>query len=152
MSNYPPEKAIDQQQQQNPFGQGYDMYSSPPTGNAGATGAAGFGDYGQGFPPPSGAYPGVVSGPPADFMDPTVPRPNDILPLHPAIIQQRQIAASLPPCPKGGHHELRTRLALGANAGTLLSFICFPIVCCCIRDETVCIKCNEKFNIILPRI
>jgi hypothetical protein len=41
-------------------------------------------------------------------MDPSIPRPNDILPLHPAIIQQRQIAASLPPCPRGGYHELRS--------------------------------------------
>lgn len=45
---------------------------------------------------------------PTEFLDPLVPRPNDILPLHPAIIQQRQIAASLPPCPQGGYHELRS--------------------------------------------
>ncbi|CAO3570719.1 unnamed protein product [Mortierella alpina] len=53
-------------------------------------------------------YPGANAGPPGEFIDPTVPRPNDILPLHPAIIQQRQIAATLPPCPRGGYHELRT--------------------------------------------
>ncbi|KAF9178259.1 hypothetical protein BGZ49_005405, partial [Haplosporangium sp. Z 27] len=97
-------------------------------------------------------YPGVSSGPPTEFLDPTQPRPNDILPLHPAIIQQRQIAATLPPCPKGGYHELRKRHALGFNAGTFLSVICFPIVCCCVKDETVCIKCHEKFDIDLPQI
>ncbi|KAF8935706.1 hypothetical protein BGZ58_004843 [Dissophora ornata] len=57
----------------------------------------------------SAYYPGAANVPPTEFMDPTMPRPNDILPLHPAIIQQRQIAASLPPCPKGGYHELRRR-------------------------------------------
>lgn len=64
----------------------------------------------QPFPQPSGAYPAASAfiGPPTEFMDPTAPRPNDILPLHPAIIQQRQIAARLPPCTRGGHHELRT--------------------------------------------
>ncbi|KAF9153951.1 hypothetical protein BG015_002257 [Linnemannia schmuckeri] len=98
------------------------------------------------------SYPGAVPGPPTEFVDPTVPRPNDILPLHPAIIHQRQIAASLPPCPKGGYHELRSRHALGVNAGTFMSIICFPLVCCCVRQETVCIKCQEKFNIALPGI
>ncbi|KAG0233746.1 hypothetical protein B0O80DRAFT_500399 [Mortierella sp. GBAus27b] len=136
MSNYPPEKAV--QQQQNPYGQGY---------NGGVPAA-----YEQGFPRPAGAYPGAAPGPPTEFMDPTVPRPNDILPLHPAIIQQRQIAASLPPCSKGGYHELRTHLALGANTGTFLSIVFFPVMCCFVRDETVCIKCNEKFNVVLPRI
>ncbi|KAK5829534.1 hypothetical protein F5H01DRAFT_374878 [Linnemannia elongata] len=106
-------------------------------------------------PPPAvggSTYPGAVPGPPTEFMDPTIPRPNDILPLHPTIIQQRQIAASLPPCPKGGHHELRSRYALGMNAGTFMSIICFPVVCCCVRQETVCIKCQEKFDIALPSI
>ncbi|KAG0258259.1 hypothetical protein DFQ27_004733 [Actinomortierella ambigua] len=98
----------------------------------------------------SANHPGVMGATPVAFQDPTAPRPNDILPLHPAIIQQRQIAASLPPCPKGGYHELRTHHALGMNLGTVMSVICFPIVCCCVRNETVCIKCHEKFNFVLP--
>ncbi|KAG0239428.1 hypothetical protein BGW41_007692 [Actinomortierella wolfii] len=97
-------------------------------------------------------FPGVSGATPVPYQDPNVPRPNDILPLHPAIIQQRQIAASLPPCPKGGYHELRTHHALGMNLGTVMSVICFPIVCCCVRDETVCIKCHEKFNFALPPV
>ncbi|KAG0037219.1 hypothetical protein BGZ82_002937 [Podila clonocystis] len=103
---------------------------------------------------PSGAahYPGAPGAMPTEFLDPLLPRPNDILPLHPTIIQQRQIAASLPPCPQGGYHELRTHHALGVNAGTFASVICFPIVCCCVRDETVCLKCHQKFDINLPRI
>ncbi|KAF9924381.1 hypothetical protein FBU30_005651, partial [Linnemannia zychae] len=55
------------------------------------------------------SYPGAAPGPPTVFWDPLVPRPGDILPLNPAIIQRRQIAASLPPCPCGGYHELRNR-------------------------------------------
>ncbi|KAG0302210.1 hypothetical protein BGZ98_007685 [Dissophora globulifera] len=97
-------------------------------------------------------YPGAANQLPTVFLDPTMPRPNDILPLHPAIIEQRRIAASLPPCPIGGYHELRKRHALGVNVGTFMSLACFPIVCCCVRNETVCIKCGEKFDIDLPRI
>ncbi|KAF9334924.1 hypothetical protein BG006_001221 [Podila minutissima] len=97
-------------------------------------------------------YPGAPGAIPTDFLDPLVPRPNDILPLHPVIIQQRQIAATLPPCPQGGYHELRRQHALGMNAGTFASIICFPIVCCCVREETVCLKCHQKFDINLPRI
>ncbi|KAF9392597.1 hypothetical protein CPB97_000050 [Podila verticillata] len=104
-------------------------------------------------PGPSGAhYPGAPGAFPTEFLDPNIPRPNDILPLHPAIIQQRQIAASLPPCPQGGYHELRSHYALGINARTLASIICFPIVCCCVRSETVCLKCDQKFDVSLPRI
>ncbi|KAF9342867.1 hypothetical protein BGX26_006692 [Mortierella sp. AD094] len=125
-------------------------------------------------------YPGAMSGSPADFLDPTQPRPNDILPLHPAIIQQRQIAATLPPCPGGGYHELRKRhirvtskwseedlpvttrtnkfalqclySALVFKTGTCLPVTCFPIVCCCVKHETVCINCQEKFDVDLPRV
>ncbi|KAF9420689.1 hypothetical protein BGZ94_009057, partial [Podila epigama] len=96
MSAYPNEKqggGALQQQQQQPLPQQQPLY--PPPGST--------------FTGPSAAYPGAVDGAPTQFLDPNIPRPNDILPLHPAIIQQRQIAATLPPCPKGGYHELRSR-------------------------------------------
>src|SRR5690606_601983 len=54
----------------------------------------------------SGVPPNTAAAGQSGFWDPHVPRPNDILPLHPAIIRQREIAATLPPCPKGGYHEL----------------------------------------------
>ncbi|KAF9086251.1 hypothetical protein BGX23_009024 [Mortierella sp. AD031] len=155
MSGYLDEKALGQQQQQNadaqpsqPMGGSTNNYSNtpyftqPPPAVAQPAAAVG-----------GSSYPGAVPGPPTEFLDPTVPRPNDILPLHPAIIQQRQIAASLPPCPRGGYHELRTHNAFGMNAGTCLSIICLPLVfCCCVDQETVCIKCKEKFDIVLPAI
>ncbi|KAF9938989.1 hypothetical protein BGZ75_003619 [Mortierella antarctica] len=163
MSSYPPEKSPAQQYpppQQD--GQGFAAQSNT---NAPAPAAAApyytsnntynYNNAGQpGMAQVSASgYPGANAGPPAEYMDPTMPRPNDILPLHPAIIQQRQIAATLPPCPRGGYHELRTRNALGFNAGTLLSVICFPVIlCCCVKSETVCIKCDEKFDIALPPI
>ncbi|KAF9356417.1 hypothetical protein BGX34_009942 [Mortierella sp. NVP85] len=142
MSSYPPEKTVDQYQlqQQNPFGQDNQGQAFPSNGQ------------GLGFAPRPGTYPSAAPGPPTEFVDPTVPRPNDILPLHPAIIQQRQIAASLPPCSHGGYHELRTQHGLGFNAGTFMSIVCFPVIFCCVQDETVCIKCKEKFNVVLPRI
>ncbi|KAI1315958.1 hypothetical protein EDD11_010597 [Mortierella claussenii] len=172
MSTYLPEKVVSQRDgQQHPFatsaqeGQGYnDMYGPPPPVNNAAqqggapSATAHLSSYypdnnnGAAAGPAMMGYPGARPGPPTEFLDPTLPRPNDILPLHPAIIQQRQIAATLPPCPKGGYHELRSRHALGVNAGTFLSVICFPIVCCFVRNETVCIKCQEKFNLNLPPI
>ncbi|KAF9900298.1 hypothetical protein EC991_007640 [Linnemannia zychae] len=112
MSAYPDEKALQGQQhqpgqsypqayppqvpygqQQVPYGQQpqQQFYTQPPAPAVGGS-----------------SYPGAAPGPPTEFMDPTIPRPNDILPLHPAIIQQRQIAATLPPCPRGGYHELRS--------------------------------------------
>ncbi|KAF9143166.1 hypothetical protein BGX30_001194 [Mortierella sp. GBA39] len=130
-SAYPQQPAYPQQTYGEPSQQQY--FTQPPAPAVGGS-----------------SYPGAVPGPPTEFIDPAIPRPNDILPLHPAIIQQRQIAASLPPCPKGGYHELRSRYALGVNAGTFMSIVCFPVVCCCVRQETVCIKCQEKFDIALP--
>ncbi|KAF9276970.1 hypothetical protein BGZ68_009636 [Mortierella alpina] len=159
MSSYPPEKSPGQQypppqQDGLSFATQPNMYAPAPAApapyynnnqyNAGQPGMAQVSASG---------YPGANAGPPTEYMDPTMPRPNDILPLHPAIIQQRQIAATLPPCPRGGYHELRTRNALGFNAGTLLSVICFPVIlCCCVKTQTVCIKCDEKFDIALPPI
>ncbi|KAG0347211.1 hypothetical protein BG004_008189 [Podila humilis] len=147
MSGYPNEKPgselghpSNQQQYPPPTGTPTAMANQGYAGGPSATGV-----------PPSG-YPGAAPSFPNEFLDPNIPRPNDILPLHPAIIQQRQIAASLPPCPQGGYHELRSRHALGMNAGTFASIICFPIVCCCVRNETVCLKCHQKFNINLPSI
>lgn len=118
MSSYPPEKSPGQQYpppQQD--GQGFaaqpNMYAPAPAApapyynnqyNAGQPGMAQVSASG---------YPGANAGPPTEYMDPTMPRPNDILPLHPAIIQQRQIAATLPPCPRGGYHELRTQKYVG---------------------------------------
>ncbi|KAF9902605.1 hypothetical protein BX616_001874 [Lobosporangium transversale] len=119
MSNYPPEK------QQGPYanipqeGQGYNSnYGPPPPDMKTGQNFTGAPYYGAPVPMGDGGatsasagpghFSGVQPGPPTEFVDPTVPRPNDILPLHPAIIQQRQIAASLPPCSKGGYHELRT--------------------------------------------
>ncbi|KAF9975416.1 hypothetical protein BGZ73_000921 [Actinomortierella ambigua] len=133
---------------------GYSYPEKNPTGEF-YNNNAGIGSTAYNYPSAVGGstnHPGVVGATPVAMQDPTLPRPNDILPLHPAIIQQRQIAASLPPCPKGGYHELRTHHALGMNLGTIMSVICFPIVCCCVRDETVCIKCHEKFNFALPAI
>ncbi|KAG0366088.1 hypothetical protein BC939DRAFT_462672 [Gamsiella multidivaricata] len=151
MSYYPPDQKTYQPAYPPPIqeGQAYNpnmYYAPPPPAPMGGNQTSGA------VPNSGGQYPGAMSGAGAGYMDPTAPRPNDILPLHPAIIQQRQIAASLPPCPKGGYHELRKRYALGANAGTVLSVICFPVVCCCVRNETTCIKCGEKFNIDLPSI
>ncbi|KAG0275037.1 hypothetical protein BGZ95_009251 [Linnemannia exigua] len=152
MSVYPDEKALQgHQQQAYPYPQqqqGYPQQQQVPYGQQPQQPY-----YAQPAPAVGGSsYPGAVPGPPTEFVDPTMPRPNDILPLHPAIIQQRQIAASLPPCPRGGYHELRSHHALGVNAGTFMSIICFPLVCCCVRQETVCIKCQEKFNVALPAI
>ncbi|KAF9104500.1 hypothetical protein BGX27_010072, partial [Mortierella sp. AM989] len=105
MSGYSPEKDVGQQhyqyQQPQQFHQPFNTAAPPPPGMGGP--------YATGTHISAGTYPGVTSGPPTQFMDPTQPRPNDILPLHPVIIQQRQIAATLPPCPKGGYHELRAR-------------------------------------------
>lgn len=104
MAAYPDEKALQAQQAQPGYPQQpsnaypppqssqQQYFTQPPAAAVGGT-----------------SYPGAVPGPPTEFVDPTQPRPNDILPLHPAIIQQRQIAASLPPCPRGGYHELRSR-------------------------------------------
>lgn len=118
--SYPPEKTVDQTP---PLGLGYatgaqegqqgGQFAPPPvSGNNGGSSAATYGyeyDYTANSAPVGVAgYPGVTGGTPTAFLDPNVPRPNDILPLHPAIIQQRQIAASLPPCPQGGYHELRS--------------------------------------------
>ncbi|KAG0052319.1 hypothetical protein BGZ83_002759 [Gryganskiella cystojenkinii] len=152
-------KSLDQTQQL-PYstgtqeGQGGQFAPPPISGNNGGSSAAAYGYEYANNASPVGAtgYPGVAGGTPTDFLDPNVPRPNDILPLHPAIIEQRQIAASLPPCPQGGYHELRSHHALGANPGTLLSVLCFPIVYCCVRNDTVCIKCHQKFNISLPAL
>ncbi|KAF9184300.1 hypothetical protein BGZ51_003414 [Haplosporangium sp. Z 767] len=83
-------------------GGNYHGYTGPAGPAPTALGPGGGAGYGSG-------YPGAGSGAPTQFLDPNVPRPNDILPLHPAIIQQRQIAATLPPCPQGGYHELRRR-------------------------------------------
>ncbi|KAF9169711.1 hypothetical protein BGX21_009888 [Mortierella sp. AD011] len=141
MSNYPPGTATEEQPH----------YQHPPPPVINKAPQPMGGSYMAGANVGTG-YPGASSGPPTEFLDPTQPRPNDILPLHPAIIQQRQIAATLPPCPKGGYHELRKRYALGINTGTCLSVMCLPVVCCCVENETVCIKCDEKFDVELPRI
>ncbi|KAG0254203.1 hypothetical protein BG011_005891 [Mortierella polycephala] len=134
MSGYPSEKGFQNElPPQHPFsnpaqeGQGQAgapyMYAPPPPINtggqtavagagpgAGAPGGNYYGYTGPTGPAPAAlGYPGAGSGAPTQFLDPTVPRPNDILPLHPAIIQRRQIATTLPPCPQGGYHELRTR-------------------------------------------
>ncbi|KAG0332282.1 hypothetical protein BG000_010191 [Podila horticola] len=92
MSAYPSEK---------PGGElGYPTNQPPPPPPVNQAYAAG--------PSTRAHYPGAPGAMPTEFLDPLVPRPNDILPLHPAIVQQRQIAASLPPCPQGGYHELRS--------------------------------------------
>jgi len=121
--SFPPEKNADKlnqvgystgaQEGQGHFANNNTNYAPPMvSGNNSGSTAAAYGyeyDYSvPGAPVGAAGYPGATSGTPAAFLDPNMPRPNDILPLHPAIIEQRQIAASLPPCPKGGYHELRT--------------------------------------------
>ncbi|KAF9968078.1 hypothetical protein BGZ70_006880 [Mortierella alpina] len=120
MSSYPPEKSPAQlypppQQDGQGFAAQSNVYAPAPA----AAAAPYYNNYGNNYnnagqpgmaQVSASGYPGANAGPPSEFMDPTMPRPNDILPLHPVIIQQRQIAATLPPCPRGGYHELRKHL------------------------------------------
>ncbi|KAG0198570.1 hypothetical protein BGX28_007976 [Mortierella sp. GBA30] len=108
MAEYSNEKTLDQHPQ-HPFttqeGQAFDANTYAPAPMSGIA-QTGYNNIGQSGP--TTGYPGATAGPPTEYWDPTQPRPNDILPLHPAIIRQRQLSASLPPCPKGGYHELRS--------------------------------------------
>ncbi|CAG8683831.1 14651_t:CDS:2 [Funneliformis caledonium] len=61
-----------------------------------------------------------------------------------AVNEQRNIAASLGPCPKGGDHELR----LHYTSGTLFWAFCLglPRFCGYAKRKTVCTKCNQEFK------
>ncbi|RGB42903.1 hypothetical protein C1646_809717 [Rhizophagus diaphanus] len=61
-----------------------------------------------------------------------------------AVIEQRRIAATLGPCPKGGNHELRQHY----TSGTLFWAFCLglPRFFGYAKKKTVCKKCNMEFK------
>ncbi|KAL1922639.1 uncharacterized protein VTP21DRAFT_10178 [Calcarisporiella thermophila] len=62
---------------------------------------------------------------------------------HPAIEEQQRIAASLPPCPKGGNHELRAHYT---GLTLFFAMIGLPLCCGFARKKTVCKRCGQVFK------